>query len=254
MAAPTVQAHDIIATVSGATNITFTWTNGDGARRAVFVALHDGTGSPVAPANGTQYSGDAAFMAGTRVGSTPYYCVYDGTGTTVPVTNLSPGVQYLIQICEYNGTGGTTEYLTIAAVLNPLEPWTVTAAPYLYDPTSITDHSFVLNWFRTLGATGYRLDVSSNAIFTALLIDNGDVLNVVTFLADTLTPQAVLWSRIRAYNTAGTSSNSNVVVCQIRHILPTRPHISRPSGSRPRSNYTGVGILASSIYEDVWEA
>ena len=46
---------------------------------------------------------------------------------------------------------------------------TTLLAPVVYTPIEVTTQSFVARWSRIAGATGYRLDVSTNSHFTSLL-------------------------------------------------------------------------------------
>jgi hypothetical protein len=105
-------------------NITFTntatasWTNGNGTSRAVFVAAAS-TGSPL-PVDNTTYAANPAFgTSGTQIGTTGWYCVYNGTGNTVNITSLAPGTSYRVMVVDYYGTAGTESYLTTTATGNP---------------------------------------------------------------------------------------------------------------------------------------
>lgn len=77
------------------------WVNGDGSARIVVMRA----GAPVAatPVDGQTYQassnyGDPASALGSG------YVVYDGPGTNVSVTNLSPGTTYHVAVFEYNCT------------------------------------------------------------------------------------------------------------------------------------------------------
>ncbi len=116
--APVTQPIGLVSTGTVPTGSTLNWTNGDGSSRAVFVAALE-TGSPV-PANSTTYTGIAAFGTGTQIGSTGWYCVYNGSGSSVSITGLSPKTTYRIMVVEYNGTAGSEAYLTTAGDHNPV--------------------------------------------------------------------------------------------------------------------------------------
>ena len=96
-------------TTSGAT---LSWTRGGSAssRCAVFVSL--GSSGLPAPAFGTQYYSNINFGDGAQIGSSGWYCVYDGTGTSVAVTGLTAGNSYRAVVCEYNGGSGSWNYNT----------------------------------------------------------------------------------------------------------------------------------------------
>ena len=63
------------------------------------------------------------------------------------------------------------------------------------------------------GATGYRLDVSTNISFSSFVpgFQDLDVGSVTSRSVTGLTPKTNYFYRVRAYNAGGTSPNSNVV-------------------------------------------
>ncbi len=119
VAAPLVQASNLTATTL-ATSATISWTNGGGARHAVFVKV-DNAGT-AAPVNLTDYTADNTFGAGSQIGITGWYCVYDGTGTSVAITGLTPSTTYRAMVTDYNNGGfaNNAYYQTAAATSNPL--------------------------------------------------------------------------------------------------------------------------------------
>jgi hypothetical protein len=138
VAAPTTQAsnigftnitHNTLTTLDKASNIVFSnisynslttaWTNGDGAKRAVF--MKEGVqGTITNPSDATAYTASADWSSkGTQLGTSGYYCVYNGTAATVDLSSLSGSTTYWFQVFEYNGTGAGTKYLTTTATNNP---------------------------------------------------------------------------------------------------------------------------------------
>lgn len=93
------------------------WTNGNGASRLVFIAATS-TGSP-APVDGTTYTANTTFGSGTQISSSGWYCVYNGTGTSVSVTGLSAGTTYRAMVVEANCTSTNIKYFTTAGTNNP---------------------------------------------------------------------------------------------------------------------------------------
>ncbi|MFZ4521560.1 MAG: T9SS type A sorting domain-containing protein [Bacteroidales bacterium] len=110
VAPPTVQAHDISFSGITANTITASWIIGDGAKRVV---LMNTANSFTNPADGT----DPA--ANTVYGGTGEQVVYNGAGSTVPVTGLVGNTTYWFRVYEYNGSAGSTKFLTSTATLNP---------------------------------------------------------------------------------------------------------------------------------------
>lgn len=79
--------------------------------------------------------------------------------------------------------------------------------------TNVTDVSFSANWNAALGATGYRLDVSTDPGFSSFVsgFNNLDVSNVVTYSVTGLAQSITYYFRVRSYNAVGTSANSNAI-------------------------------------------
>lgn len=134
---PTIQASSILFSSVQTTGMTVGWTNGDGTNRVVFAKqANTGTTSPV---DNTTYTANTAFGSGTEI-ATGWYCVYNGTGTSVTVTNLSHSTDYIFQVFEYNGGAGEEHYLTSTATDNPKSQ--TTAAPPAEPTTQATNIVF----------------------------------------------------------------------------------------------------------------
>jgi len=85
-------------------------------------------------------------------------------------------------------------------------------APTAIAATSVGGTSFNANWNVSAGATGYYLDVNTNATFTGTWILNSqNVGNVTTYNVVGLTCNTPYYYRVRAFNSCGTSSNSNTI-------------------------------------------
>jgi hypothetical protein len=118
LSAPTTQAHDIAFSNVSTTAMKIDWTNGNGSSRTVFVKETAGVISN--PVDGTTYTASADWNSkGTQLETSGYYCVYNGTGATVTLTNLVAGTAYYVQVFEYNGTGATSKYYIATATGNP---------------------------------------------------------------------------------------------------------------------------------------
>lgn len=86
------------------------------------------------------------------------------------------------------------------------------ATPVATAGTLVTDISFQANWDADSGATGYYLDVSTaadNFVPNLGSYDNLDVGNVTSLVVTGLTPDTAYVYRVRAYNSSGTSDNSD---------------------------------------------
>lgn len=147
---PATAASNVTFTATTGTTTTVSWTNGNGASRAVFMK-NTNTGQP-APVNGTTYTASTVFGSGTQIGATGWYCIYNGTGSTVDVTGLTQGQTYQVMAVEYNGVAGSENYLQTTGTNNPNNFTTVT-------PTTITS----LN--RVTGQYSNAASVSFAAVF-----------------------------------------------------------------------------------------
>lgn len=115
---PSLQATNINFPSIEPTQAIISWTNGNGDQRAVFVK--EGTGLISLPQDNTFYTASNDwYNKGTQLDNSGYYCVYNGTGNAVTLTNLSPG-QYTVQVFEYTGNGNAQHYLTTTAAGNPI--------------------------------------------------------------------------------------------------------------------------------------
>lgn len=114
---PTIQAHSIEFSSIASASLFASWSNGNGDGRIVF-AKQANTGTAV-PVDNVSYTASTVFGEGTEIGSTGWYCVYNGTGSSVTVTGLSSSTDYIFQAFEYNQSAGTSIYLTSTASNNP---------------------------------------------------------------------------------------------------------------------------------------
>ncbi len=87
------------------------------------------------------------------------------------------------------------------------------AAPTANAASGITNNSFIANWNSVSGATGYSLDVATDAGFTNILPSyNGlYVGNTVIYNVTGLNPCTTYYYRIRASNSCGSSVYSNII-------------------------------------------
>jgi len=96
---PTTPPSAFSASNIGTTSMDIAWTNGNGDNTLV-VARAGGVVNDD-PMSGSTYTADASFGNGSQIG-TGNYVVYNGTGSTVSVSNLISSTTYHYAIYSYN--------------------------------------------------------------------------------------------------------------------------------------------------------
>jgi gliding motility-associated-like protein len=132
---PVYVATDVTFTNTTVTTTTASWINGTGASRAVFMAAVS-TGTPL-PTDNTTYTGNAAFGSGTKEPNN-WYCVYNGTGTSVNITGLAGGTTYRLIVVEYAGVTGSQKYLTTEGTNNPVNVTTDPGPVISVQPSAVS--------------------------------------------------------------------------------------------------------------------
>jgi hypothetical protein len=94
---------------------TVSWTSGAGTGANHLVVAKAGSAVTGTPSDGTGYTADAAFGSGNTIAAGEFV-VFNGSGTSVPVTGLSSATTYYYAVFEYNGTGATADYLTSSSL------------------------------------------------------------------------------------------------------------------------------------------
>ncbi|MCX7861620.1 MAG: fibronectin type III domain-containing protein, partial [Bacteroidales bacterium] len=97
--------------------------------------------------------------------------------------------------------------------------------PTANSASNIQQTSFTANWTASSGATGYYLDVATDNSFTTFVsgYNNLNVGNVTSYAVTGLTCNTTYYYRVRAYNSCGTSGNSNTRTVTTSSCIPTAP-------------------------------
>ena len=169
-AEPTVHAKTLLFSAVQTNQMTVSWTVGNGERRIVVVK--PGTSTSWTPTDFVAPAGvDANYDSATDKGSGNKIC-YDGTGNSFTLTGLIAGRTYYVTVFEYNGTGTYVNYFVTGTPLSGSQMTACPAAPtgLFANPTNQFD--FTANWTAVAGASGYRIDVSSNDLSGSSLSTN----------------------------------------------------------------------------------
>jgi hypothetical protein len=111
-AEPTSQPSGLSFTSVTATGMTINWSgNGDGNKRIVLVK--SGSAVDADPLDGTTYTANTVFGSGTQIG-TGNRVVYANNGSSVVVTGMLAATTYHVAVYEFNGSGGSENYLLTA--------------------------------------------------------------------------------------------------------------------------------------------
>jgi hypothetical protein len=122
-------------------------------------------------------------------------------------------------------------------------------APGAIAATAVTNISFVARWNSASGATGYRLDVATDNLFTSYVSGyaNLDVGNALTRTVANLTASTTYYYRVRAYNTGGTSANSGTITVTT---VATPPPVGDPLVLWATTNFPNINAGAVPAYKD----
>lgn len=106
---PSTAATNIVFGNKYCSAVTVSWTNGNGASRIVIAS--QGAAVTSLPTNDVFYLSGANYGTGHQL-SAKEYVVYNGTGSSVTVTNLDKNTTYYFSVFEYNGSGTIFSYRT----------------------------------------------------------------------------------------------------------------------------------------------
>ena len=157
-----------------------------------------------------------------------------------------------VQFTLINSTAAplTTNLLNSTNDLAPFNP--AAASPVATAASSILATEFDANWNASDDANGYYLDVATDNGFLSYLsgFNNKDVGNVLTYNITGLSEGTIYYYRLRAYNSAGDSVNSNIImtitICEAP-VAAAATAISRDSFTANWASVSG----ASGYYLDV---
>jgi hypothetical protein len=210
------------------------WTNGNGSGRAVFIKETISSSETVSLGNSNIYHGANPSLTTSTIASGDWQGVYYGTGTSVKVTGVVPGVFYRIHVCEYNMPSDQFfHYNSSAAIGNPLSPSVdnPTGGQYGYNFEASSGAFNYLSEGATINfSSGFSSSIPLGFTFSYFgrnythckVSSNGFItFNLFSYLDDNLYGPhepliAPLWDKISSgkvsYKTVGVSPNKAFVV------------------------------------------
>jgi len=96
--APTTQASNFSQVSATTSTMEISWNRGNGD--ALLVVAREGGSVNSNPISGNTYSANSIFGSGSEIG-TGNFVIYDGTGSSVSISNLTPGSTYYFSFYEY---------------------------------------------------------------------------------------------------------------------------------------------------------
>ena len=171
-----------------------------------------------------------------------------GNVTSTLIAGLNGGLPYYYRVRGYNsgGTGSNSNIITTTTAPDPSPAPVATAA------TVMAQTSFTANWNAAATATGYRIDISTDNLFTSFIpgYEDTDLGNVLTKSISGLNSGTTYYYRIRSYNGTGTSSNSNSITALT---IPPAP-VSAAGSSVAETSFSAnwnASAGASKYYLDI---
>jgi sugar lactone lactonase YvrE/thiol-disulfide isomerase/thioredoxin len=156
------------------------------------------SGTPM-PTYQWQVSADSGSTWTGLTDTAPYDGAKTGTLTVTGVTVAMNGLQYQCLASNLIQSNVASNAATLFSVVQGGE--------------AVISSGFVATWNSVSGATGYRLDVSTNSAFNSFVsgYNNLDVGNGTSLVLSGLSANTTYYYRVRAYDSAGIGANSSTV-------------------------------------------
>lgn len=199
-------------------SMTVSWANGNGARRIVALKASGTPPSVTSPVDATEYTANASFGSGADLGS-GWYVVYDGTGSSVNVTNLTLNQQYYCVIFEYNGKDATINYQTSYASGTQLLP-----VEFLSFTATGSEKGVQLNWSTAweINNSHFEIERSTQGINEFTYLDehrgkgNSLAISEYSYLDNEIAKQSgPTFYRLKQVDFNGAYKYSNVAVASL---------------------------------------
>lgn len=257
---PQVQASGITFSKVSIVKFKISWTRGSGNNCAVF--LYQGSAGSPAPVNGVVYNSSPNFGNGSQVGSSGWYCVYSGTGTSVTVTGLSQNTTYRAMVCEY-GSSVSPAYNISSSSANTANQTTVL-------PNQASNINFLnvgstnltIDWiegngngrcvFMKTGSTGTPAPVNNSTYSASSVFGNGSQIGNSGWFC-VYNSAAVTDAGNLTITNLENSTSYIVMVCEYYDTTGSEYYINNAALLNPNSHETTLPVSLSSFTVSVRE-
>ncbi len=216
---PATQASAISFSDIEDLQMTVTWTNGDATRRVAFIK--EGASGSATPVMANSYTAQSVYGSGTQIGSTGWYCIYNGTDNSVTVTGLTVATDYIVQVFEYNGSDGAQRYLRSTSTDNPKSTTTSASGIAYLTTNAISDitcssaqsgGAFTYAGGSAITAKGVCWSTASNPTVADNYTNDGTGSTAFTSALTGLDDETTYHVRAYATNSYGTSYGDDVTL------------------------------------------
>ena len=131
-------------------------------------------------------------------------------GTATTSNTITEGQDIINGIALRQGSTSTSASVVVDGIRVAATWADVLFVPAISSASAIGANTFTANWSSVSDASGYYLDVATNESFTSFVTgyNNADMGNVTSATLTGLTAGQTYYYRVRAYNSAGTGTNS----------------------------------------------
>lgn len=209
---PSIAASGITVTNLTNNSVKLSWATGNGQRRMVLVRA--GSAVNAFPVDTFQYAAGTALNTAPQLGS-GNYVVYNGTGSSVTITNMLAGTNYYYAIVEYNGWYNTTNYNTTPGMIATFNAVTMPVNLMYFNATK-EGEQVRLSWATASERNNKNFEVQRSAdgiTYTTIGTVNGYGNSFVTryyALLDAPEAHPVWYYRLKQNDLNGTYTYSNV--------------------------------------------
>ncbi len=229
---PTIGASNLTLTNISNTSVRLSWTSGNGTRRVVIVrATNPVNGLPI---DTVHYLANANFTSAPQIIS-GNAVVYNGTGSSVTITNLQAGVTYHYAVVEYNGWYNTANYFTAGvSVINGV----TLPVSWLNFAAHRSGEVVNLSWQTASEKNnlGFYVERSADGLSYAPIGFvrgnlNSNVVNTYRFTDESALPATTWYYRLKQTDVDGRFEYSNVVTVQAENHIPQPLVYPNPVGA-----------------------